>query len=241
MQAVLKRAHPGQARAGGQEEADAHHEGRLLLVVCAGCSQLASITVSLLCCIRRVGEGHAAVWTAEEGDWPAIPRDPSRSPQPLTQGAAGEGRADAQGWGSDCDALALTMRVNVHPCTQEKGMKLFEGRGVTAVEQGRLLLDGDAPPEAFDECLWCTQACAPAWLAETGLPLGARPMRAALLGCICHACACAGRQMLYPEGQEWHAHCITLPCCQPVLEKRRSESSLAIRLSAVQMLANAFS
>jgi predicted metal-binding transcription factor (methanogenesis marker protein 9) len=27
--------------------------------------------------------------------------------------------------------------------------------------------------EAFDEALWCTQAAAPSWLKDTGLPLGA--------------------------------------------------------------------
>ncbi len=57
---------------------------------------------------------------------------------------------------------------------QEKGIVLFEGRSVTGVEEGRLLLDGRAGAEPFDECLWCTQAAPPAWLAATGLPLGAR-------------------------------------------------------------------
>ena len=52
-------------------------------------------------------------------------------------------------------------------------MQVFEGRAVAGVEEGRLLMSG-APPEAFDECLWCTQASAPAWLGATGLPLGAR-------------------------------------------------------------------
>ncbi|CAL8466157.1 g5693 [Coccomyxa elongata] len=53
---------------------------------------------------------------------------------------------------------------------KEKGVQLFEGKGVAAVEAGRLILD-DGRVEAFDEALWCTQAAAPAWLAETGLPL----------------------------------------------------------------------
>ena len=42
---------------------------------------------------------------------------------------------------------------------------------MVAVEAGRLLLESQ-PPEAFDECLWCTQAAAPAWLRHTGLNLG---------------------------------------------------------------------
>ncbi len=54
---------------------------------------------------------------------------------------------------------------------QERGIELSEGRGVTAVEAGRLTLD-DGSAHAFDEALWCTQASAPAWLKGTGLPLG---------------------------------------------------------------------
>ena len=54
---------------------------------------------------------------------------------------------------------------------QEKGLELHEGVRVVAVEAGRLLLESQ-PPEAFDECLWCTQAAAPAWLRQTGLTLG---------------------------------------------------------------------
>ncbi len=50
-------------------------------------------------------------------------------------------------------------------------MRLFEGRGVAAVEAGQLVLD-DGSKETFDEALWCTQAAAPTWLADTGLPLG---------------------------------------------------------------------
>lgn len=50
-------------------------------------------------------------------------------------------------------------------------MQLFEGRGVAAVESRKLILvDGSVEP--FDEVLWCTQAAAPAWLSDTGLPLG---------------------------------------------------------------------
>ena len=61
---------------------------------------------------------------------------------------------------------------------------------MAAVEEGRLVLEGCAPPEPFDECLWCTQASAPAWLARTGLPLGGRPtsMLARLL--LARRCLC---------------------------------------------------
>ncbi|KAL3145556.1 hypothetical protein ABBQ32_003381 [Trebouxia sp. C0010 RCD-2024] len=51
---------------------------------------------------------------------------------------------------------------------KEEGVTLREGVGVREVRQGSLLLE-DGSAEAFDECLWCTQASAPAWLAKTGL------------------------------------------------------------------------
>lgn len=54
---------------------------------------------------------------------------------------------------------------------QEEGVTLREGVGVREVRQGSLLLE-DGSAEAFDECLWCTQASAPAWLAKTGLQTG---------------------------------------------------------------------
>ncbi|MGD9919946.1 MAG: selenide, water dikinase SelD [Pseudorhodoplanes sp.] len=44
---------------------------------------------------------------------------------------------------------------------------------VTAVEAGRLLL-ADLPPIEADEILWTTQAAAPRWLQQTGLPLDER-------------------------------------------------------------------
>ena len=55
---------------------------------------------------------------------------------------------------------------------QEKGLTVLEGTAVKKVEQGKLSLAGGEVLE-FDECLWCTQAGAPAWLGSTGLPLGA--------------------------------------------------------------------
>ena len=54
---------------------------------------------------------------------------------------------------------------------QEEGVTLREGVGVREVRQGSLLME-DGSEEPFDECLWCTQASAPAWLAKTGLQTG---------------------------------------------------------------------
>ena len=54
---------------------------------------------------------------------------------------------------------------------QEKGVAVLEGTAVKKVEQGKLSLAG-GEALGFDECLWCTQAGAPAWLGSTGLPLG---------------------------------------------------------------------
>ena len=56
-------------------------------------------------------------------------------------------------------------------CTQEEGVDLREGVGIKEVQQGYLLLE-DGTEQAFDECLWCTQASAPPWLAHTGLQTG---------------------------------------------------------------------
>lgn len=64
---------------------------------------------------------------------------------------------------------------------------MCEGAAVAAVRAGRLELVGGSV-RAFDECLWCTQAAAPAWLAKTGLPLGAHPSLALAL----HSGRCAG-------------------------------------------------
>ncbi|KAK9840782.1 hypothetical protein WJX81_004350 [Elliptochloris bilobata] len=55
---------------------------------------------------------------------------------------------------------------------QERGVEVHESAAVASVHPGRLkLADGSA--RDFDECLWCTQAAAPAWLQKTGLPLDA--------------------------------------------------------------------
>eukprot|EP00891_Asterochloris_glomerata_P005153 jgi/Astpho2/5153/Aster-06363 len=53
---------------------------------------------------------------------------------------------------------------------QDQGLELLEGAQVTGVEQG-WLTTGDGQRIPFDECLWCTQASAAPWLADTGLQL----------------------------------------------------------------------
>jgi selenide,water dikinase len=54
-----------------------------------------------------------------------------------------------------------------------RGIAVVTGAPVTAVEAGRLVLDGHAPIEA-DEILWTTQAAPARWLARVGLPVDAR-------------------------------------------------------------------
>jgi selenide,water dikinase len=53
---------------------------------------------------------------------------------------------------------------------KETGIELVTGAVVTAVEPGRLIIDGQ-PPVPADEILWATGAAAPEWLRGTDLPL----------------------------------------------------------------------
>lgn len=54
---------------------------------------------------------------------------------------------------------------------QERDVRVHECKGgVEKVVPGRLLLASGDELE-FDECLWCTQAGAPEWFKQTGLPL----------------------------------------------------------------------
>jgi selenide, water dikinase len=55
----------------------------------------------------------------------------------------------------------------------ERGIAVVTGAPVSAVEVGRLLVDGHAPIEA-DEILWTTQAAPARWLARIGLPVDPR-------------------------------------------------------------------
>jgi selenide,water dikinase len=54
-----------------------------------------------------------------------------------------------------------------------RGIEVVVRARVTALEAGRLLIDGGAAVEA-DEILWTTQAAPAAWLAKCGLPVDAR-------------------------------------------------------------------
>jgi selenide,water dikinase len=64
-------------------------------------------------------------------------------------------------------------RSRFHAILAERGIAVITGAPVTAVEAGRLVLDGRAPVAA-DEILWTTQAAPARWLAMAGLPLDAR-------------------------------------------------------------------
>jgi selenide,water dikinase len=55
----------------------------------------------------------------------------------------------------------------------ERGIDVVTGAPVSAVEVGRLVVDGHAPIEA-DEILWTTQAAPARWLAKVGLPVDPR-------------------------------------------------------------------
>ena len=48
---------------------------------------------------------------------------------------------------------------------------MLEDTAVSLVEEG-MLHTADSQRIKFDECLWCTQACAPDWLEKCNLPLG---------------------------------------------------------------------
>ncbi len=64
-------------------------------------------------------------------------------------------------------------RSRFHAILAARGIAVLTGAAVTAVEAGRLMLDGRAPVEA-DEILWTTQAAPARWLAQAGLPLDDR-------------------------------------------------------------------
>jgi selenide,water dikinase len=64
-------------------------------------------------------------------------------------------------------------RTRFQAILSERGIAVGTGAPVTAVEAGRLVLDGRAPIEA-DEILWTTQAAPAPWLAQAGLPVDSR-------------------------------------------------------------------
>lgn len=55
-------------------------------------------------------------------------------------------------------------------CLQERGIDLHEVEGGVAEVQPTLLQLSDGSQLPFDECLWCTQAGAAGWVADSGLP-----------------------------------------------------------------------
>ncbi len=70
-------------------------------------------------------------------------------------------------------ALAPAARAAFLPLLAAQGVEVVEAAGgVAAARAGALKLARGGAPLAFDECLWCTAAGPPAWLAATGLPLG---------------------------------------------------------------------
>jgi selenide, water dikinase len=64
-------------------------------------------------------------------------------------------------------------RARFHAILAARGIAVVTGAPVTAVEAGRLIVEGHAPIEA-DEILWTTQAAPARWLAEAGLPVDSR-------------------------------------------------------------------
>jgi selenide,water dikinase len=64
-------------------------------------------------------------------------------------------------------------RARFRAVLASRHIAVFSGAAVTRVEESQLLLDGGSPIAA-DEILWTTQAKAPAWLKETGLPVDDR-------------------------------------------------------------------
>jgi selenide, water dikinase len=64
-------------------------------------------------------------------------------------------------------------RARFHAILAARGIVVVTGAPVTAVEAGRLVVDGHAPIEA-DEILWTTQAAPARWLAQVGLPVDPR-------------------------------------------------------------------
>jgi selenide,water dikinase len=66
-------------------------------------------------------------------------------------------------------SFPAAFRSRFHAILAARGIAVVAGAPVTAVETGRLVLDGHAPIQA-DEILWTTQAAPARWLAQVGLP-----------------------------------------------------------------------
>src|SRR5215831_7185727 len=70
-------------------------------------------------------------------------------------------------------SFPAAFRARFHATLAARGIAVVTGAAVTAVEPGRLILEGYGPIAA-DEILWTTQAAPARWLAKAGLPLDAR-------------------------------------------------------------------
>jgi selenide, water dikinase len=70
-------------------------------------------------------------------------------------------------------SFPAAFRSRFHAILAARGIAVVTGAPVTAVEAGRLILEGYGPIAA-DEILWTTQAAPARWLAKAGLPLDAR-------------------------------------------------------------------
>src|SRR5262249_31758157 len=67
---------------------------------------------------------------------------------------------------------SAALRARLHAILAARGIAVVTGAAVTAVEAGRLILEGYGPIAA-DEILWTTQAAPARWLAKAELPLDA--------------------------------------------------------------------
>ena len=67
-------------------------------------------------------------------------------------------------------AFPPAFRARFRSILQKRGVAVHAGARVTAVERGRVVLDGRGPL-ACDEVLWTTEAAPASWLADTGLAL----------------------------------------------------------------------
>jgi hypothetical protein len=78
-----------------------------------------------------------------------------------------------QGFTPPTPGFPAAFRARFHAILAARGIVVVTGPPVTAVEAGRLVVDGHAPIEA-DEILWTTRAAPARWLAQVGLPVDPR-------------------------------------------------------------------
>lgn len=89
-------------------------------------------------------------------------------------GIFGGGGSLCQGW--HIPGLPASPAPNAHHSFlpwllgQGRGIELHEDGGGVAEVMPSLLLLADGTQLPYDECLWCTQAGAAGWVADSGLP-----------------------------------------------------------------------